>query len=332
MKLLILGGTIFLGRHLVDCALARGHDVTLFNRGKHNPELFPNVEKIHGDRDGELNLLGDRTWDAVIDTCGYVPRIVTDSARRLADHTAHYTFISSISVFKDNSKADKDEHGEVCRLEDTTVETIDGGTYGGLKVLCEEAAEQALPGRTLNIRPGLIVGPHDPTDRFTYWPLRIAQGGDILTPRDHSVPVQVIDVRDLSDWNIRMIEQNKTGVYNATGPEYALSFGAMVEACRRDSAPPPNLIHVDEEWLEEKEVHAWSDIPVWIPDTPDMHGFARINCRKAISDGLTFRPIRDIAADTLDWARSRPQDYEIRAGLKPDRESKLLQEWNARAL
>lgn len=327
VKLLILGGTIFLGRHLVEEALERGHEVTLFNRGKHNPEIYPGVEKIIGDRDGGLDPLKGRTWDAVIDTCGYVPRIVKQSAELLCNAANHYTFISSISVYADVSQPNTDESGTVGRLEDTTVETIEGGTYGPLKVLCEEAVEAALPGRTLNIRPGLIVGPYDPSDRFTYWPVRAARGGDILTPQNHDVPVQIIDARDLAAWNIRMIEANETGVYNATGPGYRLSFGEMLAACRPSGNA--NLIGVAEAWLEEKEVHGWSDIPVWVPDTPELHGFSRIDCGKAISKGLSFRPIQATAADTLEWAITRPDDYVMKAGLNYEREQELLREWEA---
>jgi len=331
MKILVLGGTIFLGRHLVEAALERGHEVTLFNRGKHNSDLFPSVVKIRGDRDGGLDSLKGRRWDAVIDTCGYVPRVVKQSAEMLSESAAHYTFISSISVFADTSKSGIDENGELRRLDDPTIEAVTGETYGGLKVLCEESAELAFPGRALNIRPGLIVGPHDPTDRFTYWPVRVNKGGDILTPQDHDVPVQVIDVRDLAEWNIRMIEAKEVGVYNATGPDYVLTFGALMDACDADTKAPANRVHVSEEWLTEKEVHAWSDLPVWIPDVPEMHGFARIDCSKAISDGLTFRPIRQTALDTLNWAGTRPTEYELAAGLKPDREQALLAEWAARA-
>ncbi len=220
-----------------------------------------------------------------------------------------------------------DESGEVIRLTDPGVETIDGGTYGGLKALCEEAVESAFPSRTLNIRPGLIVGPHDPTDRFTYWPVRISRGGDVLIPQNVETPVQVIDARDLAEWTLRMIEANDTGVYNATGPDYLLTLGTLLEACRLESSLPTNLIGVSEEFLSEQETYAWSDIPVWIPETSEARGMARINCDKAISDGLTFRDIRFTTADTLAWARSRPEEVELLAGLKPDRERELLKLW-----
>ncbi len=206
MKLLVLGGTVFLGRHLVEAATARGHSVTLFNRGQHNPELYPEVEKLRGDRDSDLSALQGRRWDAVIDTCGYLPRAVRASAELLADAVDHYTFISSISVYADFHTPAMDESAPVGTLADETVEEVTGETYGPLKALCEQAAERALPGRVLNIRPGLIVGPHDPTDRFTYWPVRVARGGEVLAPGRPHVPVQVIDGRDLAEWTVRMVE------------------------------------------------------------------------------------------------------------------------------
>ena len=189
MNLLILGGTVFLGRHLVEAALARGHAVTLFNRGQHNPDLFPEVERLRGDRDGDLQALEGRRWDAVVDTCGYVPRVVRASAEMLAPNVDHYTFISSISVYADTSKPGIDEQAPVGTLDDPTTEEVTGESYGPLKALCEQAAEAAMPGRVLNIRPGLIVGPHDPTDRFTYWVRRVAEGGEVLAPGNPHAPV-----------------------------------------------------------------------------------------------------------------------------------------------
>ena len=199
MKLLILGGTVFLGRHLVEAAQARGHQLTLFNRGQHNPELFAGVEKLRGDRSGDLSALRGRRWDAVIDTCGYIPRIVRASAELLADAVDHYTFVSSLSVYADTSRPGIDESAPVGQLADETVEDITGETYGPLKALCEQAAGRALPGRVLTVRPGLIVGPHDPTDRFTYWPVRVARGGALLAPGRPERRVAFVDVRDLAE-------------------------------------------------------------------------------------------------------------------------------------
>src|SRR3954470_5339632 len=223
MKLLILGGTIFLGRYLAEAALERGHDLTLFNRGQHNSELYPDVEKLRGDRDGGLDVLRGRRWDAVVDTSGYLPRLVRASAELLADAVEHYTFISSISVYPHFRSLGQDESAPVGTLDNPSVEEITGESYGPLKALCEQAVEQALPGRTLVVRPGLIVGPHDPSDRFTYWVRRVAQGGELLAPAGRDWHTQIIDVRDLAEWTLRMVERRQTGVYNATGPAYDLA-------------------------------------------------------------------------------------------------------------
>ncbi|HEY0093963.1 MAG TPA: SDR family oxidoreductase, partial [Archangium sp.] len=236
-RILILGGTAFLGPQLVEAARARGHTVTLFNRGKTRPQLFPDVEKLHGDRDptkGEgLKALEGRTWDAVIDTSGYVPRMVRASAQLLAPHVGQYLFISSISVYKDMSRPGLDETAPVATTSEPDNETIGGENYGALKALCEQEAEAAFPGRTTNIRPGLIVGPEDPTQRFTYWPERVARGGEVLAPGDGSDPVQFIDVRDLAEWTLLALENRDVGVFNATGPTQPLTVGEMLEACKQ---------------------------------------------------------------------------------------------------
>jgi 2'-hydroxyisoflavone reductase len=324
MKLLILGGTVFLGRSLVEAALARGHEVTLFNRGQHNPELFPEAEKLRGDRDGDLAALQGQRWDAVIDTCGYVPRIVRASAEALTDSVEHYTFISSISVY-DPMIPGMDESAPVGVLEDSTVEEITGETYGPLKALCEQAVEQTLPGRTLIIRPGLIVGPHDPTDRFTYWVRRAAQGGEALAPDVPDLSVQVIDVRDLAEWNIRQVEARQTGVYNATGPDYALTFGQTLEACRQIGGADTRWTWVSEAFLLEHNVAPWMELPLWVPQ--DNRALLQVDCRKAFASGLTFRPLADTIRDTLAWDATRPADTQHRAGLAREREAELLAAW-----
>lgn len=218
MKILLIGGTVFLGRAIVDAALARGHEVTLFNRGKSNPGLYDDLEQIHGDRDGGLGVLGERQWDAVIDTCGYVPRHVRDAAAFLADRSRSIrTFISTISVYSDNNIVNMDETGPLATLADETTEQVTGESYGPLKVLCEKAATEGMNGRALHVRAGLIVGPYDRSDRFTYWPVRVARGGDILAPGDPDDPTQFIDVRDLGDWTVRATESRLT-VETATYP------------------------------------------------------------------------------------------------------------------
>ncbi len=326
MKLLLLGGTVFLGRHLVEAAQARGHEVTLFNRVQHNAALFPNVEKLRGDRDGDLSALQGRRWDAVIDTCGYVPRVVRASAELLADAVDHYTFISTISVFADVSKPGVDESGAVGKLADETIEEVTGESYGPLKALCEQAAERAMPGRVLNIRPGLIVGPHDPTDRFTYWPHRVAQGGEVLAPGRPEYLVQFIDARDLAEWTIRMVEAKQTGTYNATGPDYPLTLGQVLEECKRQSGSDSRFIWVDEKRLLDAGATPWMEVPLWVPESdPDAGCFNAINCTKAFAAGLTFRPLGETIRDTLAWDATRPADVERKAGIKPEREAHYLQ-------
>ncbi|MSP11427.1 MAG: SDR family oxidoreductase [Chloroflexi bacterium] len=327
MKILILGGTIFLGRHLVEAALARGHGVTLFNRGQHNPDLFPQVEKLRGNRDGEMGSLARRQWDAVIDTCGYIPRIVRASAEYLSNATRHYTFISTISVYGEISNPGADEHSPLATLADPTVEQITGETYGPLKVLCEQVAEQALPGRVLQVRPGLIAGPYDPTDRFTYWLHRIAQGGEVLAPGQPHYPVQVIDVRDLSTWTIKMIETGQTGVYNTTGPDYPLTMGELLETSRDVAHSQATFTWVTEEFLRQHQVAPFTELPLWLPQS--AHGILTVDSRKAFATGLTCRPLAATAADTLTWDITRPAGEPLRNGLNPEREAELLQKWHS---
>ena len=328
MNLLIIGGTRFLGRHLVDSALARGHAVTLFNRGKSNPDLFPQIETIIGDRELDIEKLASagRAWDAVIDTCGYFPRIVRLAATSLREAGAvgRYVFISSISVYADFKKIGINESDPVGKIEDETIEEITGESYGPLKALCEQATLEVYGERGLVIRPGLIVGPNDPTDRFTYWPVRVARSGKVLTPEKPNMPVQIIDVRDLSDFIINLIEAKASGIYNATGPDYELTLGAMLEACKQVSNSDANFKWAPVDFLNQNKVEAWSDMPVWVPDNEENQGFSRADVSKAIKAGLKFRPLTETVRDTLAWANTRPTDYEWRAGLKPEREQELL--------
>lgn len=321
MKLLILGGTVFLGRHIVESALARGHEITLFNRGQHNSELFPEVEKLRGDRNGDLSALEGRRWDAAIDTSGYFPRVVRASAQKLSAAVDHYTFISSISVYADFTRVGMDENAPVGTLKDESVEEITNETYGPLKVLCERAAEQALPGRVLIVRPGFIVGPHDPTDRFTYWPYRVAQGGDMLAPGNPDSPIQFIDVRDLASWIVRMIEDSQTGVFNATGPNYTLTMQDLLETCRKVSGSNTRFIPVSEQFLTEHNV----ELPIWVPS--EEAGAATVDCSKAFEAGLVFRPLSSTVRDTLVWYEARTPSTPLRAGLQPEQEAQLLQAW-----
>ena len=331
MRILLLGGPKFLGRHLIEAALRRGHSLTLFNRGQTNPELFPQVEKLHGDRDGGLDALRGRRWDTVIDTCGYVPRIVSASAQLLAGAAEHYTFISSLSVYANFHTANMDESASLGKLADETVEEITGETYGPLKALCEQAVEQAFPGHALLVRAGLIVGPNDSSDRFTYWPVRLARGGEVLAPGTPQYLTQFVDVRDLAEWVIHMAENRRAGAYNATGPYQPLPLGDLLEACHLVSGSDAFLSWVSEEFLLEQKVAPWSDLPLWIPESdPDSVGFSTTNCEKALAHGLRFRALDDTLRDTLAWAQTRPADWTWRAGLSPQREAELLSAWRER--
>jgi 2'-hydroxyisoflavone reductase len=333
MQLLIIGGTVFLGRHLVEAAQKRGHTVTLFNRGQHNPELFPDIEKLHGDRGSDLSALVGRRWDAAIDTCGYVPRVVRASAELLASAVEHYTFVSSISVYTDFKNAGITESDPVGTLADDSIEEVTGETYGPLKALCEQAAERAMPGRVLNVRPGLIVGPHDPTDRFTYWPRRIAQGGDVLAPDRHEHGTQIIDVRDLAEWMVRAIEARQVGVYNATGPDYRLTLGRLFDECKAVSGSDVRFVWVSERFLLDQGVEPWMQVPLWVPDEdPENAGFDAVDCTKAIDTGLRFRALAETIGDTLAWDGTLPADRELRAGLEREREAELLAAWQASQL
>jgi 2'-hydroxyisoflavone reductase len=335
MKLLILGGTAFLGPHLVRAARARGHALTLFNRGQAAAAAPPptDVETVLGDRDPTkgtgLATLGRGSWDAVIDTCGYVPRVVAASAAVLADHVGQYVFVSSRSVYCDMSQPGGDEGAPTATLEDPQTEEVSGRTYGALKASCERAAEAAMPGRVTAVRPGLIVGPGDPTDRFTYWLARMDRGGEMLAPGDRDAPVQFIDVRDLAEFVIRLIEAAQVGPFNALGPEAATSMAQVLEACRAATTSDVRLTWVSQEFLLWQGVQPWTELPLWVPDTPQNHGFARLSNAKARKAGLRFRPTVDTARDTLNWFKSkRPSDDLLRAGLAPERERAILDSWH----
>ena len=326
LKLLILGGTAFLGPELVEAARARGHTVTLFNRGKTNPGLFPDLEKLHGDRDGQLDALRGRTWDAVLDTSGYVPRIVRQSAELLAPSVGRYLFVSTISVYAEGVKAPITESTALATAPDPRSEDV-RAHYGALKALCERAVEAAMPGRALSVRPGLIVGPTDPTDRFTYWPVRLARGGEVLAPGDGLDPVQFVDVRDLAAFLVLAAEKRLAGTMNATGPAAPLLTRDFLEACRVPGVEA-RLTWVDDAFLEAQKVSAWSDLPVWVPRS---EAFTQVSSAPAIAAGLTFRPAAESARDTLAWWRAQPEERRSRprTGLTPAREAEVLAAWKA---
>jgi 2'-hydroxyisoflavone reductase len=321
MKILIIGGTRFLGRHLVNSARARGHEVTLFNRGLTNPDLFRAIETISGDREKDLDQVS-AAYDAVIDTCGYFPRIVRMSADALKDKAEKYVFISSISVYADFKKVGINESYPVGRIEDETMEEITGESYGALKALCEKTVQDVFGINSLIIRPGLIVGPHDPTDRFTYWLMRIARGGDVLVPDNPNAVTQIIDVRDLSDFIVHLVEQNISGVFNATGE--SLPLGTLFETCKQVSGSDANFKWASVQFLNENNVAPWSDMPAWLPDSEDEKGFSHVDISKARHAGLVISPLEVTVKDTLAWAFEIPADHEWKAGLKAERELELL--------
>ncbi len=328
MRILVLGGTVFLGRHVVEVALARHHEVTLFNRGQDNPDLYPEAEKLIGDRNQDLTALEGRSFDAVIDTSGQLPHQVQSSSSLLSSTATHYTFVSSISVYSDFSRP-VDESAPVIMLEDPSSTDDSPETYGGRKALCEQIAANAMPGRTLVVRPGLIVGPYDPTDRFTYWPHRLAEGGEVLAPEPRGAAVQFIDARDLAAWMLDMAERRQTGTFNATGPASRLDMSTLLDDCRQGESADSTLTWVSEQFLSEQEVSPWSDLPLWISssDASFAH-FLAADCRKAIAAGLQFRPLAETIHDTLAWAVTRPADYQWKAGITRERERALLDAWH----
>lgn len=342
MKILIIGGTKFVGRHLVAAAIARGCKVTLFNRGKHSSGGMPEVEQIHGDRNDDLDKLKNRNWDAVIDTCGYLPQTVKASAEALKDSVENYVFISSISAYADFSQPNYDENAPLAKLSEEQqkkVARIDpkgeltgqilGAEYGALKALCEQETENAMPGRVLIVRPGVIVGSFDPTDRFTYWVMRVAQGGEVLAPSKPNCAVQFIDVRDLSEWIIRMIERKETGVFNANGKPGELRFGSMLEEIKNVTRGDAEFTWLSENFLLAEKVQAWSEMPLWLPDeaAPEIKGHAFGNVDKALAAGLGFRPLKDTIQNVLAWRKENFQTNEMKAGIRRERESELLRKW-----
>ena len=337
LRILILGGTRFIGLHMTRVALARGHTVTFFNRGKTNSEVFPEVERIKGDRNGAVDGLKDRDWDAVIDNSGYVPRQVRLTAELLGPRVRQYLFTSSISVYPDFS-APRDERSPVGKLADETVEKVDGETYGPLKALCEQAAERAMPGRTCVIRPGLIVGPDDNTDRFTYWPARAARGGEFIAPGRPKDPFQIIDARDLAAFVIDAVENTVTGTYNLVSDVNDFKFGELVADCisaaNKQAKPEekPRATWIDADFLEEQKVEPWSDMPVWLPAKGEEAAFASTSNTAAKAKGLRISRLRKTVNDTLAWHLARPEAErtQLKAGIAPEKEQAVLTAWKAR--
>lgn len=322
---------MFLGRHVVDAALAAGHSVTLANRGKTNADLFPSVARLTVDRDGDLSALATGEWDAVIDTCGYFPRHVRPVAELLRDRVGHYTFVSSVSVYADVSQPGVDVDGALATTDDVDATEITGENYGALKVLCEDVVREVYGDRACIVRPGLIVGPWDPSDRFTYWPRRFDLGGDAIVPDWKDMPVQLADGRDLAEWMVRMAAAGTSGTFNGCGPAEPWRFEDVVAACRRaagEHAAAP--VWVDEQFLLEHAVAPWQELPVWIPSLSESAGMLSVNVARSVDAGLTFRSLDEVVRDTLAWDRTR-RDQPLRGPLAPEREQSVLAEWEARA-
>jgi 2'-hydroxyisoflavone reductase len=344
LRILILGGTGFVGRHLVAAALEGGHRVTLFNRGTHG-DLFPGAEHLRGDRaTGDLGALQDGRWDAAVDTACYLPAQACAAAVLLAGAVGHYMFVSTLSVYDDGARLPVGEDAaaalatpeQIARAEDIipagpAIVDAYGDLYGPLKASCEAAVVEAMHGRASIVRPGLIVGPHDYTDRFTYWPARLARGGEVLAPGAPDRPLQLIDARDLATWMVRALEAGCTGTFNASGPAAPITVGGVLEACRGAvGGDGARLTWVDDEPLLQAGIAPWTELPLWVPaafvEAPQLHAA----CARARAAGLTFRPLAETIGDTLAWDKSRPASEPRRAGLDPARERALLEAWRTR--
>lgn len=333
LKVLILGGTGFIGPHFVEVLRAAGHQLTLFNRGKRHPGMFPDIESLSGDRDNKLEALKGRDWDVVVDNSGYVPRHVQLSADLLRDHVQRYVYISTISVYGDLSKPGIDEDAPLATLKDPAAEEITGETYGGLKALCEKAVEGVYGKRCTIIRPSYIVGPGDTTDRFTYWPVRVSRGGEMLAPGKPGDPIQFIDARDLADFVRLTVEQGFDGRYNLCNQPRSTSMGGLLDTSKRLSKSDTRFTWVSEKFIEDQKLLDSGEIPIWAPRNGSFAGGALVKCDRAVAKGLRFRSLDTTVADTLAWNAKRPaeQQQKLRAGLTAEREAELLKLWHAGA-
>jgi 2'-hydroxyisoflavone reductase len=332
VRVLVIGGTHFVGRHAVVEAAERRHEVTVFHRGESEPgEGFPDVEHLHGDRDGGLPVLAGSSWDAVLDTCGYVPRVVRHATQALERTAAHYTFVSSLSAYADDVVPGATEETPSVDPSPDDEEEVTGETYGPMKVACERLVTEAFPGRASIVRPGFIVGRNDPMDRFAYWARRADQGGEVLAPEPRDMLVQLVDARDLATFMIDGIEAKADGVFNVTGPAEPLTMGELLQACIEVAGSDGRLTWVAKDFLRERGMHdpgehGWEQLPYWYPEEL---GFAAFDVSKAIGAGLRFRPLRETIADTLAWDRARDRSVPLSAGITPERERGLLEEWRA---
>lgn len=341
MSILILGGTGFTGPLQVKYALSRGHKVTVFNRGRTHPGILPKeVEQLIGDRNGQLDALKGRKWDVVIDVPTTLPVWVRDAAQILKGNVDRYIFVSTISVYSDVSKAGSDETAPLAKytgadaMKETsqTLRASNFALYGPLKALSEAEAEKWFPGKALIVRPGLIVGPGDESDRFTYWPWRVEKGGEVMAPGNPTDPVQFIDARDLAEWIIRMAEQGTTGVFNATGPKKKLGIGGMLDGIKKATKSNAQFTWVPADFLAEQKIRPWADMPVWIPPRGEETGFAEISIKKALDKGLTFRTLGDTTQATLEWlkAQTAERQSKLRAGITLEKEKEVLAAWHAK--
>jgi 2'-hydroxyisoflavone reductase len=331
MKILIIGGGKFVGRAAAEAALARGHSVTLFNRGKTTLEVLPGAEWIRGDRDGDLAILDGRTWDAVIDTCAYFQRQVEALLRALKGRLGQYLLISSVSVYADLAEPDRDESGALHPPLVGAEEKVTAESYGPFKVMCEKSALEWGPASTLLVRPGIIVGPYDPTGRFSYWVQRIAAGGGVLAPGDPDVPLQVIDVRDLAAWMVEMAEANTAGCFNTVGPRNPLTWGRMFETAATALGVRVEPTWVDDTFIEERKVGEQTQLPLYIPrDSPGFRHMFQVSGKAAFEKGLKLRALGETIADTLGWLRGPHCADAKKVGLSREIEAQLLAAWRAR--
>jgi 2'-hydroxyisoflavone reductase len=335
LKVLILGGTGFIGPHFVDALTAGGHRITLFNRGKRDPAVKPGIEQLLGDRNGQIDALKGREWDAVIDNSGYTPSQVKATAGLLEHHVGRYIFISSIAVYADFAKAGVEEDYRLVELKDPATEVVNGETYGGLKVLCEKVVESTYGKRATIIRPTYIAGPGDHTDRFTYWPVRVSRGGEMLAPGTPSDPFQYIDVRDLAGFIRTCVEKDVNGRFNLCGPQGAVTMGSLLDESKRITGADTTFVWVSPEFLEANEIIGekakGNFIPIWQPPKGEQAGLLLVSAARAEKKGLKFRSLETTIRDTLEWQKTRPQDKQaLKAGLSKEQEAELLAKVKAR--
>jgi 2'-hydroxyisoflavone reductase len=326
LRVLILGGTGFIGPHFVEVLRDAGHRLTLLNRGKRNPKLFPDVEALRGDRNGQMDAIKGRDWDVVIDNSGYTLKQVKLSTDILKGHVQHYIFVSSISAYADLTPPGIDEDYKLATLSDPNIEEITDTSYGGLKALCEKTVEQTFGKNSAIVRPTYIVGPGDPTDRFTYWPVRASRGGVMLAPGSADDPIQFIDVRDLAEFMRGCVEQRFNGSYNACNPPGAVTMGDLLEMSKRVSGADTKFVWAPTEFLDKNKALETGEVPIWAPPVGELAGATLISSARAVAKGLRFRALETTVRDTLAWHKTRPaaDQQKLRAGFTPEREAELL--------